>query len=131
VSTDEEDDVGVVEFGEEGHLGAELEHAPLVELLLDELLDSDVDALPAALEHDAVGPEPDLPAQLDLLEVDHPPAQVGRRQEVVLLEHHPLLAHILLHLRPDITIIFIVIISACAVVCVCAVVRAGACAVSN
>jgi hypothetical protein len=53
-STDEEDDVGVVELGEEGHLGAELEHAPLVELLLDEPLDGHLDALPLALEHHPV-----------------------------------------------------------------------------
>jgi hypothetical protein len=52
--TDEENDVGVVELGEEGHLGAELEHAPLVQLLLDELLHRHLHALPLAPVHHAV-----------------------------------------------------------------------------
>jgi hypothetical protein len=48
MKTDEEDDVGVVELGEEGHLGPELEHAPLVQLLLDEPLHRHLHALPLA-----------------------------------------------------------------------------------
>jgi hypothetical protein len=44
--TDEEDDVGVVQLGEEGHFGAELEHEPLGELLLDEPLHGHLYALP-------------------------------------------------------------------------------------
>jgi hypothetical protein len=38
-----------------------------------------------------------LLAEGDLVEIDHPAAQVGRREEVVLLEHHAL-AHHRLHL---------------------------------
>jgi hypothetical protein len=108
----------VVELREEGHLGAELEQAPLVELLLDEPFDGHVDALPLALEHHPVRPQPHLfatpqgqplgvkntvmrvqylLAEGDLVEVDDPAAEVGRREEGVLLEGQTL-AHVQLQL---------------------------------
>jgi hypothetical protein len=76
----------MVQLGEECHLCAELEHAALVELLVDEPLHRHLDALPLAPVDHAVGPDADLPAQGDLVEVDDPPAQVGRREEAVFLE---------------------------------------------
>ena len=122
---DEQHDVGVVELGQEGHLGPELEHPALVELLLDEPLDGHIDALPLAPEHHSVRPQTNLPheypqhqtngemreslrpwqwnnkwylfAEGDLVEVDDPATQVGRREEVVLLELHAL-SHHRLHL---------------------------------
>jgi hypothetical protein len=126
--TNEEDDVGVVQLRQECHLGPELEHAPLVELLLDELLHGHLHALPPALVHHAVAPQahlthfdkfdgsterqtvsqPGVPsftrtglealyliADLDLLEVDDPPAEVGRCEELVFLEQHALAHHLL------------------------------------
>jgi hypothetical protein len=59
--TDEEDDVGVVQFGEERHLGAEFQQSPLVQVLFDETLDRHVHSLPLALVHHAVRSHPDLP----------------------------------------------------------------------
>jgi hypothetical protein len=75
----------VVQLREEGHLGSELEHASLVELLLDEPLHRHLDALPPTAVYDAVGAQAHLPTHLDVLEVDDPPAEVGRREEVVFV----------------------------------------------
>jgi hypothetical protein len=48
-----------------------------------------------------LGGEADLIAELDLLEVDDPPAEVGRCEELVLLEQHALAHHLLqAFLRP-------------------------------
>jgi hypothetical protein len=74
-STDEKDDVGVVEFGEEGHLGPEFEHAAFGELLFDEPLDGHVDALPPGQVHQPVRPHAHLLAQAELLIPNDPPAE--------------------------------------------------------
>jgi hypothetical protein len=50
----------MVELGEKGHLGAELEHSPLVKLLLDESLNRHIDALPLASEHYTVRTQSNL-----------------------------------------------------------------------
>ena len=77
-ATNEEDDVGMVQLGQEGHLGSELQHAPLVQLLFDEPLHRHLDALPSALVDHAVAAHADLVVpNLDLLEVDDPSAEVG------------------------------------------------------
>ncbi len=50
----EQDDVGMMKLREEGHLCTELQHAPLVEFLLDETLHRHIDTFPFTFVHDTV-----------------------------------------------------------------------------
>jgi hypothetical protein len=73
--TDEEDDVGVVEVGEEGDLGPEVEELALGDgaRVVAEPLDHDVDSLPAA----AVDHRPQGLAHGDVPRRQDPPTRVG------------------------------------------------------
>ncbi len=62
----EKHNVWMVELREEGHLRTKLQHAPLVELLLDEPLHGNIDALPLALVDHPIAAQAHLLAQLDL-----------------------------------------------------------------
>lgn len=58
--TDEKHDVGVVEFGQKCHLRSELEHTPLIYLLLDKPFYCYIHSFPSASKNDAIGAQANL-----------------------------------------------------------------------